>query len=122
MVFLVTVKIQGKNGNVLLYLDPVPPLPPYQVGGLCMGNYTVLTRSISGCYFGSFVHVGGDNFDFVVVQTAKACIPQNQNKATVFFPNGAGNSYTYLWYNGETTVQSNSFSPGIHTVTVTDIN
>ena len=105
------------GGIVLNVLAPFPQ--PAKLLNACLGNYTIRTITSTGCVYGHFVRVGGDDFDFAVLQTSRACVPNANNNALVISAPQLVQA-SYLWDNGETTNPAVNLTPGPHFVTVTN--
>ena len=93
------------------------------INGLTTGNYTVTATDANGCQNSAsyFLNPPG-NFTVEMVDSLDIdCNGNNNGEGEVQAVTGGSGSYSILWDNGATTNVVTNLTPGLHTVTVTDL-
>ncbi|RLJ99677.1 T9SS type B sorting domain-containing protein [Tenacibaculum discolor] len=103
----------------------------YVAQGLTPGSYDVVVRDANGCTDTSNGIIVNPDIDFNLTVTQNAtCIPGNDGEVEINVTSGAGGNYNYSFDTGEigtitspaTSTTVVSLAPGVHNVTVTDVN
>jgi|GEM_PF-3322930 len=91
------------------------------LSGLLAGTYSVVVTDSNGCTTEEEVIVGEPGMlSCEITQDSPASAHDANDGVATVTPSGGTSPYTYLWDNGETTVQATSLNVGTHSVTVTD--
>jgi len=93
------------------------------ITGLTTGTYTVTATDANGCQNSDsyFLNPPGNFTVAMVDSTDIDCNGNNNGSAEVQVVTGGSGSYSILWDNGSTTNIVNNLTPGLHSVTVTDL-
>ncbi|MFN0216358.1 MAG: SdrD B-like domain-containing protein, partial [Saprospiraceae bacterium] len=89
------------------------------VNNLGAGTYTVTVTDAAGCTATAVVSIAASLAPNVVIVASSNANCSTPGSATASASNGTP-GYTYLWSNGETTIQAVNLPAGTYTVTVTD--
>ncbi|HMP12281.1 MAG TPA: proprotein convertase P-domain-containing protein [Saprospiraceae bacterium] len=94
-----------------------------QLTNVTAGNYTVTVTDAKGCQRQSTIRVNEPNAPVRVIlaQTFRGCNGTRTNSIQATASGGTGNSYTYLWSNGATTLSVTGLDSITYTVTVSDV-
>ncbi len=90
---------------------------------VCAGNYVVTSTDASGCKEQLYIVIAQPT-QFSVSATTQTNVTCNTNGAGLAYTDGgAGGPNTYLWSGStSTTAIGYNLAPGIHTVTISDVN
>ncbi len=85
------------------------------------GNYSVTVTDANACSIIENVTINDTDAPSVIATGTPSMCGANDGTASAIASGGTP-PYTYLWDNGEMTIDVTGLSPGIHSVTVTDAN
>ncbi len=88
------------------------------ISGLAPGSYTVTVTDSKGCNSTGSANIGTSTPVVVSTSSVNAACGMTDGSATVVAPTGT--SFSYLWSNGQTTVQATGLGAGTYSVTVTN--
>ena len=91
--------------------------------GLCAGNYQLIVEDSLSCAdtITAQVTQPAQLIAFIQSQNNVSCNGEDDGRLTASQLGGTS-PYTYLWDNGDSTALTDSLSPGIYTITITDTN
>jgi len=91
--------------------------------GLCAGNYNVTVTDDNGCSASTSVTVATPpQLQFVNIAVGNANCSGSANGSVQVTATGGVPPYTYTWSNGSTSSNPTGLTPGMHCVTVADVN
>ena len=119
----------SNNGDITI--TPTGGTAPYSIAWqdvpdgqeLFAGNYTATVTDLNNCEFivNETVNQPADAIMAETMQNDISCFETNESTATATATGGTG-AYSFVWDNGDNTAQATNLTPGVHEVTVSDIN
>ncbi|CAM1333533.1 T9SS type B sorting domain-containing protein [Tenacibaculum aestuariivivum] len=103
----------------------------YTVSALSPGSYDVVISDVNGCTDSQLAVVIQTNLDFNLgLKQNASCIPGNDAEVNISITSGTGGNYNYSFDTGSTgtiitpstSIDVSLLAPGVHNITVTDVN
>jgi hypothetical protein len=93
------------------------------ITGIIAGTYSVTITDANGCFDSTSISITEPTavLASTTVDSNTSCNGLSDGGATAAANGGTG-TYTYAWSNGQTSVNANGLSAGVHTVTISDAN